>query len=106
MTPSRQKHGGCGHSMAAFDTHSFCARCRDKGKGTDPYVANNDCFFCNVMTGDQHAQLSTPSYKLKKEKRDLKEKSDKSDSYCGHHFSPHGPALVSVVGVVDIQGIL
>ena len=56
--------------MAGFDTHSFCVHCRDKEKGQDPCVEKLDsaCKFCNILTSDQRAQLSTPSYKLKKEK--------------------------------------
>ena len=97
--------------MAAFDTHSFCAQCHDKGKGPAPCVANSDCSFCNILTSDQGAQLSTPRYKLKKEKRDLKEKFNKSATSeatvtvysCS---SLMDPALVSVVGVAHGQGML
>ena len=38
MASPGQKHRGCGHPMAAFDTHSFCAQSCDKGKGSDPCV--------------------------------------------------------------------
>ena len=31
-----------------------------------------DCKFCNSLTEDQRIQLATPSYKLKKEKREAK----------------------------------
>ena len=70
MASLGQKWGGCGHLMAGFDTHSCCARCPDKGKGPDPYVEkpeNSDCKLCNILTSDQRFQLSSPSYKLKKE---------------------------------------
>ena len=76
MSSPGQKHRGCGHLMAKFDTHSFCARCRDKGKGPDPCISKTDCQACDVLTEDQHIQLSTPSYRLKKEKQDLKKLSD------------------------------
>ena len=58
--------------MAGFDTHSFCARCRDKGKGSDPCISKSDCQDYYVLTEDQRIQLSTQSYKIKKEKRQLK----------------------------------
>ena len=61
--------------MANFDTHSHCAHCREKGKGTDFCVENpqsSDCQICNAFTNDQHQQLATPSYRLKKEKREAK----------------------------------
>ena len=35
MSSPGQRRGSCGHAMANFDTHSHCARCREKGKGTD-----------------------------------------------------------------------
>ena len=62
--------------MASFDSHSFCARCREKGKGSDPCTSHNDCNACNSLTEEQHIQLSTPSYRIKKEKRELKKSAD------------------------------
>ena len=59
--------------MASFDTH--CARFREKGKGSDFCVENppsSDCQICNAFTNDQRQQLATPSYRLKKEKREAK----------------------------------
>ena len=61
--------------MAGFDNHSFCARCRDKGKGKVPCVENTDttdCEFCNIPTPDLGAQLSTLSYDIKKKKYEAK----------------------------------
>ena len=55
MASPGQKQGGCGHVMAGFDTHSYYARCRDKGKGPDPCVEkpeNSDYKFSNVLTSD------------------------------------------------------
>ena len=75
MSSPGQKRGSCGHAMASFDGHAFCARCREKGKGTEPCIANKettDCKFCNLFTPEQQAQISTPSYKIKKEKREAK----------------------------------
>ena len=67
MSSPGQKRGSCGHVMASFDCHSFCARCHDKGKGQDPCVEkkdSTDCKLCNSLTAEQPAQLATPSYKL------------------------------------------
>ena len=75
MSSPGQKRGSCGHAMAIFDGHAYCARCRDKGKGEEPCVANKestDCAICNSLTPEQLTQLATPSYKLKKEKRGAK----------------------------------
>ena len=74
MSSPSQRRGGCGHMMAGFDPHTVCARCRDKKKGKDPCVEKEgaSCHHCNALTPEQLAQLSTPSYKLKKEKRDMK----------------------------------
>ena len=102
---SRQKHGGCGHLMARFDTHSFCARCREKSKGPDPCVSKSDCQACNVLTEDQRLQLSTPSYRIKKEKRDLK-KQGETPQKNSDSSSLIDPSSVTVVGVVDDQVIL
>ena len=75
MSSPGQKRGACRHAMASFDGHLSCARCRDKGKGKDTCVENKDstnCSHCNALTPEQKAQLATPSYKLKKEKREAK----------------------------------
>ena len=106
-SPSQRRGGGgCGHIMAGFDPHSVCAHCRDKKKGSDPCVENpeKDCKLCLALTADQLNQLSTPSYKLKKEKRDAKSSTPVKDR-SSDTLSPTlvDPALVSVVGVVDGQ---
>ena len=58
MASSGQKRGGCGHVMAGFDTHSYCARCCDKGNGPDP---------CVEKPGNVKSPCSSaPAYKRKK----------------------------------------
>ena len=94
MASPGQKRGPCGHLMAAFDSHSYCVHCRDNGKGTDPCVKQEDCQFCNVLTQDQKARLSTPSYQKKKEKHDQKAIQEESSSTLVDS------ALVSVLEVV------
>ena len=101
MSSPGQKRGACGHAMASFDGHLSCARCRDKGKGKDTCVENKDstdCSHCSALTPEQKAQLATPSYKLKKEKREAKkleaEISKESESFVD-------PSSISVLGVVD-----
>ena len=44
---------------------SFCARCYDKGKGSDPCISKQECAFCNVFISEQLSQLATSSYKSK-----------------------------------------
>ena len=104
MSSPSQKHGSCGHIIASFDSHCFCARCREKGKGSDPCISHLDCNACNSLTEEQRIQLSTPSYRLKKEKRDSKKVSDtpKQDSSS----SLIDPSTVTVVGAVDDHGIV
>ena len=77
-----------------FSTHRVSKEC----------TLCNDCNSCNLLTEEQRLQLSTPSYRLKKEKRDLK-KSDtpKQDSSSSSLIDPYS---VTVVGAVDAQGIL
>ena len=99
MSSSGQKRGSCGHAMASFDGHAYCARCRDKGKGEEPCISNketSDCKFCNALTPEQRTQLATPSYKLKKEKREAK----RVDSNPTDDTSLVDPTTVSVIGVV------
>ena len=98
MSSPGQKRGSCGHAMASFDGHSFCARCRDKGKGEEPCISNKettDCKFCNSLTPEQRMQLATPSYKIKKEKREAK----RADSNPADDSSLVDPATVSVRAV-------
>ena len=91
--------------MASFDSHSFCARCREKGKGSDPCISHNDCLACNSLTEDQRIQLSTPSYRFKKEKRDLKKSAD-TPTKDSASSSLIDPSSVMVVGAVDAQGVV
>ena len=82
-------------------THAFCARCREKGKGTDDCVKNSqtsDCKICNAFSEEQRLQLATPSYRIKKEKREAKklEATPTKDSE-----DLVDPASVSVIGPVE-----
>ena len=100
MSSPGQKRGSCGHAMASFDGHSYCACCRDKGKGDEPCISNketSDCKFCNALTPEQRVRLATPSYKLKKEKQEAKHTdcSNPTDD-----SSLVDPSSVSVIGVV------
>ena len=100
MSSPGQKRGSCGHAMAGFDGHAFCARCREKGKGEEPCISNKDtteCKFCNLFSPEQRAQLATPSYKLKKEKRDAKRVDNPTPT---EDISLVDPASVSVIGAV------
>ena len=99
MSSPGQKRGSCGHAMASFDGHAFCARCRDKKKGEDPCIKNpeSECNFCSILTPEQLLQLSTPSYRLKKEKREAK----KMDSTPSKDSTLVGPSSVAVLGPVE-----
>ena len=108
MSSPSQRRVTCGHMMAGFDFHKVCARCRDKKKGQDPCVEKpgTDCLHCNALTPEQLAQLSTSSYKIKKEKREAKSSTAaKNPPSTDGTLSPTlvDPSLVVVVGVVDGQ---
>ena len=66
-----------------------------------------DCKFCNTLTTEQRVQLSTPSYKLKKEKREAK-KIESTSTPTKDSLNPSlvDPASVLVIGAVDGQGYL
>ena len=74
MSSPGQRKGACGHIMASFDKHSRCARCRDKNQGDDPCVKQLPCEFCDLLTPEQLLQLSTPTYKIRKEKQKSKDR--------------------------------
>ena len=104
MASPGQRRGKCGHAMALFDTHTHCARCREKGKGQDFCVENptsaDKCPICITFTSDQRLQLATPAYKIKKEKREAKA----ADSTPSKDEELVDPASVAVIGAVDNQG--
>ena len=54
--------------MAVYDLHLKCARCRGKGIGDDPCVADKDCELCNSLSQEHLKQLANPAYKIRKEK--------------------------------------
>ena len=94
-----QKRGNYGHAMASFEGHSFCARCREKGKGKDMCVESptTDCKFCLLLTPEQKAQLATPSYELKKEKRDARKAELSSPCKDGTLVDPSTVAVIAAV---------
>ena len=105
MSSPGQKRGSCGHAMAIFDGHTLCAHCREKGKVTEPCITDKDtvdCKFCNSLTPEQWAQISTPSYKLKKEKREAKHQDNPPTS---EDYSLVDPTTVSVIGAVGDTGV-
>ena len=90
--------------MANFDTHSHCARCREKGKGMDFCIENpqsSDCQICKAFTSERRQQLATPSYRLKKEKREAK-KLEAPPPQDNEELVD--PSNVSVIGAVDNPG--
>ena len=101
MSSLGQKRGACGHAMAIFDQHAYCARCREKNKGKDPCVESKDttnCKFCSAFTPEQLAQISTPSYKIKKEKREARKSVTATPTKESTELVD--PTSVSVIGVV------
>ena len=87
--------------MANFDSHTTCIRCREKGKGNDFCVENpnsTECQICNSFSEDQRKQLATPSYRIKKEKREAK-KLEAPPPQKGEELVD--PSNVSVIGAVD-----
>ena len=67
MASPGQKRGTCGHIVALIDAHSKCARCHEKGLGTDNCVQNKDCEICSTFTVEQKKQLATITYRACKE---------------------------------------
>ena len=101
MSSPGQKRGSCRHAMAIFDGHAFCARCQDKGKGTKLCIENkdlSDCKFCNAFTPEQRVQITTPSYNLKKEKREAKRLDNTTPTEDSSLVDPASVAVIGVVG--------
>ena len=95
MSSPGQRRGSCGHAMTGFDTHSKCARCRDKGLGDDPCVLKKECVICKGFTPEQSLQLATPTY------RDRKDKKMTSNATTSSTPTLVDPAHVSVLGKVE-----
>ena len=64
-----QRGGACGHVMAAFDLHERCARCREKKIGEDPCVKGKSCSLCDNFSDSQRETISTPSYRIRKDRK-------------------------------------
>ena len=64
-----QRRGACGHIRAAFDLHERCARCREKKLGEDPCIKDKPCSLCDSFLDTQRETLSTPSYRIRKERK-------------------------------------
>ena len=87
-----ERRGTCGHAMAGFNSHSKCARCRDKRMGDYPCVLKKECGVCKGFTPEQVQQLATPTY------RDRKEKKATASSSAPTLVDP---AHVSVLGIME-----
>ena len=81
--------------MAGFDTHSKCARCRDKGLGDDPCALKKECVICKGFTPEQSLQLATPTY------RDRKDKKTTSNATTSSTPTLVDPAHISILGKVE-----
>ena len=71
-----------------------------EGKGKEPCIADKDtldCELCNSFTPEQRAQISTPSYKIRKEKREAKRQ---DQPHPTEDVSLVDPSTVAVIGVV------
>ena len=64
-----QRRGACGLIMAAFDMHESCARYRDKKLGQDPCVQDKPYSICDNFSDLQKETLSTPSYRIRKDRK-------------------------------------
>ena len=65
-----KKSSFCGHIMLGFDTHRYCLKCRESGKGDDLCTLKKDCLLCIAFSEDQKRKLAE---KLSKGKKSLKE---------------------------------
>ena len=55
--------------MANFDLHDKCARCREKFIGEDDCVLKKPCKICDGFSESQRELLSTPTYRIRKDKK-------------------------------------
>ena len=89
MASPGQRRGKCGHAIALFDTHTHCARCREKGKGQDFCVENP--FYCVNTSYPMDNSLSG-------QRRPARQTSEK-DVLCFHRLgrpsTVHSPGGVS-----------
>ena len=65
-----QHRGACGHIMAAFHMYERCACCRDNKLGHDPRVQDKPCSICDNISDSQRETLSTPSYRICKDRKE------------------------------------
>ena len=92
MASPGQRRGNCGHIMAGFDGHKKCARCREKKLGDDPCVKDLVCSICDAFSEQQRSMLSTPQYKIRKDKK------------SGLLVSPSKVTVVGVANQEDLGG--
>ena len=70
MSSPGQRRGSCGHAMANFDSHAFCARCPEKGKGTDDCVKTPNLLIARfVMPSLKNNAFSWPPPHIELRKR-------------------------------------
>ena len=97
MSSPGQKRGTCSHVMALYNSHKKCARCREKGVGDDLCVKKMDCQICKAFMPVQIQQLSTPTYKSRKERNQKKTGTDSPASATPTHVEPSEVTLLGRV---------
>ena len=93
MSSPGHTRGTCGHVMASFDGHLKCARCRDKGLEKTTAFSRKTSI-CKGFTPEQIQQLSTPTYRERKNK-------DKKLVSSSPAATLMDPSHVSVLGKVE-----
>ena len=90
----------CGHLMPSFDTHRYCFKCRESGKGDDLCTHKKGCLLCVMFSEDQKRKLAEKLSKGKKSGKETalqKEKDKIDDSILDEEDSSIGVSSHSVV---------
>ena len=72
MSSPGQRRGSCGHAMAGFNSHSKCARCRDKGLGDDPASRRRNVLSVEGLTLNRSSNCPPLLIKTGKTRRRLR----------------------------------
>ena len=77
----------------SFDTHRYCYKCRESGKGDDLCTVKKDCLLCVAFSEDQKRKLAEKFSKGKKSVKETalqKEKEKIDDSILDEEDSSIG----------------
>ena len=96
-----KKSSSCGHLMPGWDSHRYCFKCREAGKGDDLCSLKKDCLLCRKLTAKHYkgkkSVKETAAEKPKIDDSILDEDDNSSVTKVIHSSNSNNQALAAIL---------